>query len=110
VATDPHPLAIGRLSQYRANRSVAAFATITLPGERQEIFGPDMAVLVAGQTTERHVLFATRQSTTPVGSRPPSHPTGPGACNCALSGNGQCRGGSTLPWFGNGDSRSTTLA
>jgi hypothetical protein len=113
VATDRHLLPIGRLSQCRANRPVAAFATITLPGERQEIFGSDAGVLVAGQTTERrcsvrHPPIDNACRITPTKS--PARTWCLQLCPVGTGRLGQCRGGSTLPWFGNEDSRSTTLA
>jgi hypothetical protein len=61
---------------------------ITFLGERQDIFGPGAAALVAGQTTERRRSVRHRASRQrPVGSSPSSHPLGPGACNYALPSN-----------------------
>ena len=53
MSTDRYPGPIGRLSQCAANGARSLLTTITFLGERQDIFDPEAAVLVAGQTTER---------------------------------------------------------
>ena len=64
MAADRYSRPIGRLSQRGANRAVALLTTITFLGERQDIFDPEAAVPVAGQTTEADVLSASSRSTT----------------------------------------------
>jgi hypothetical protein len=64
---------------------------ITFLDERQDIFGPHVAVLVAEQTTERR-CFVRRQ---PVDNDLSDHAhqatRRDRACNCALSGNSPIR-------------------
>jgi len=64
VTTDRYSGPIGRLSQRRANRSVALLATITFFGERQDITDPQLAVL-AGRRRNANALSASSRSTTP---------------------------------------------
>jgi hypothetical protein len=64
VATGPYPGPVGRLLQCAANGACSSLATITFPGEQQDITDPEAAVLDTGRRRNANVLSASRRSTT----------------------------------------------
>ena len=88
MPTDRYPGPIGRLSQGAADGGLSLSAMIPFLGASGHV-RPCSSNAYCRTDDGAPMLCpppASRQR--PVGSRPPCHPPGPGACNFALSGNG----------------------